>query len=374
MRILFTSYPLFGHVNPMLPLAVAAARAGHEVAFATGADMTAPVERRGLTTWTVGPTHADAVADGRPWFAATAAARAADLVPRAVAWQPDLVVSDEFELAGAVAAAVVGVRHVVHGLGVMIPVPLWAMLQIDPALDELHRSHRTGLDAATTRRATYLEAWPPSLRPAGERLWPRSRPVRPVAGEPAPGERLPAAVNALPHERTVHLTLGTMFHRTPGLLETAIAGLRYLPVNLVVTSGPGTDPASYGPQPPHVLIAPYLPHTLLLPRCSLVVSQGGAGIVLGALAHGLPQVVLPQGADQFVNAEVCVAAGVAAALGPDALTPTAIGEAAGRLLADPSAATRASAVRAEIAAMPDADEVVAALASPAVQASSASPA
>ena len=32
-------------------------------------------------------------------------------------------------------------------------------------------------------------------------------------------------------------------------------------------AGPGVDPAAFGPQPDHVLIAPYLPHALLLPRC-----------------------------------------------------------------------------------------------------------
>lgn len=49
-----------------------------------------------------------------------------------------------------------------------------------------------------------------------------------------------------------------MFNEAPGVLETetAIAGLRELPLNLVVTSGPGTDPARFGPQPPHVLIEP----------------------------------------------------------------------------------------------------------------------
>jgi UDP:flavonoid glycosyltransferase YjiC (YdhE family) len=358
VRILVTSYPLFGHVNPLLPLAVAAERGGHEVAFATGADMTAPVQARGVETWAVGPTHAEAAAAARPWFAGTAEKRAADLVPRAVEWEPDLVVSDEFELAGAVAAAVTGARHVVHGLGVMIPAPLWEMLQIDPALDELHRLWDTGADAGSTREATYLEVCPPSLRPGGERIWARSRPLRPVAGEPAAGQRLPAAVDDLPHDRTVHLTLGTLFHRTPGLLETAIAGLRDLPVNLVVTSGPDTDPSWFGPQPPNVLIAPYLPHTLLLPTCALVVSQGGAGIMLGALAHGLPQLMLPQGADQFVNAESCTATGVALAIAPDGVTAGAVHAAARRLLTEPSFATGAAALRVEIEAMPGADQVL----------------
>jgi UDP:flavonoid glycosyltransferase YjiC (YdhE family) len=361
MRILVTSYPLFGHVNPLLPLVTAARRAGHDVTFATGRDMTGPVEARGIPTWKVGPTHAEAAAGAGPWFAATAAERAAELVPRAVEWKPDLVVTDEFELAGAVAAAVVGARHVVHGLGVMLPTPLWEMLRIDPALDRLHRSWNTGGGAATIREATYLEACPPSLRPRGERIWARSRPLRPVAGKPAAGDRLPDGMAALPYPCTVHLTLGTLFHRAPGVLETAITGLRDLPVNLVVTTGPGTDPARFGPQPGNVLIAPYLPHTLLLPSCALVVSQGGAGIMFGALAHGLPQVMLPQGADQFLNAELCTSAGVALALGGEELTAASVAGAAERLLTEPRFAAAARRVRAEIESMPDADAVLAGL-------------
>ncbi|HSS23012.1 MAG TPA: nucleotide disphospho-sugar-binding domain-containing protein [Mycobacterium sp.] len=43
--------------------------------------------------------------------------------------------------------------------------------------------------------------------------------------------------------------------------------------------------------------------------------------MLGALAHGLPQLCLPQGADQFRNAQACAAAGAGIALiGADATT------------------------------------------------------
>ena len=48
MRILFTSCPAYGHVNPMLPLAHQARLAGHDVAFATGAELAPELERRVL--------------------------------------------------------------------------------------------------------------------------------------------------------------------------------------------------------------------------------------------------------------------------------------------------------------------------------------
>lgn len=181
------------------------------------------------------------------------------------------------------------------------------------------------------RSATYLDVCPPSLRSDGEPGWQRIQQLRPVAGEPAAGERLPGVFTALPYPQTIHLTLGTIFHEAPGVFETAIAGLRELPFNLVVTTGPGADPARFGPQPPHVLVEPYLPHTLLLPRCRLVVSHGGAGIMFGALAHGLPQLILPQGADQFMNAALCARAGVALALAPDEFSAEAV-TASGRAL------------------------------------------
>ena len=362
MRILFTAYPLHGHVNPMLPLARAARDAGHEVVVASGADMAAYLEGHGLETWSTGPTHAETAAMTPPsarFFALSAEGRAADLVPRAIAWRPDLVVADEFELAGPVAARAAGAPYVVHGLGVMPPMPIWAELM--PAIDALHRRWDLPGGVDHVRAALYLEAMPESLRPAGERMWTRTRPLRPEPGPPASGEALPPAIDALPYDGTVHLTMGTLFHRAPGVLETAIAGLRDLPLNLVVTCGPGVNPAGFGAQPDHVLIADYLPHALLLPRCRLVVSQGGAGIMLGALAHDLPQLMLPQGADQFINAEACTRAGAALALAPAELSAASVAAAAARLLGDARFGAAARRLGEEIRSMPAAAEVVRAL-------------
>jgi UDP:flavonoid glycosyltransferase YjiC (YdhE family) len=73
---------------------------------------------------------------------------------------------------------------------------------------------------------------------------------------------------------------------------------------------------------------------------------------------GLPQLVLPQGADQFLNAEILTAAGVGRALANDAQGPGAISEAVQALLGDSAERQAASRVRDEIAAMPSPSEVV----------------
>jgi UDP:flavonoid glycosyltransferase YjiC (YdhE family) len=360
MRILFTACPMFGHVNPLLPLVLAARDAGHDVVVATGADVVAHLAGRGVATWTVGPSHREAGggpdADWLAYFVSSARRRAVDLVPAALDWKPDLVVSEDTELAGPVAAAVAGARHVVHGIGLMPPLRLWAVL--GPAVEALLRGFGA---AADHRAATYLELCPPALREPGERIWPDTLDLRPVAGGPRPGEELPAALDALPYPRTVHVTLGTVFHGNRDVLHTVIAALSVLPVNVVATVGPGVDPAGFGRQPSNVLLAPYLPHTLLLPRCAAVVSQGGAGITFGTLAHGLPHLVLPQGGDQFGNAEAVVRSGAGLALQAAEVTGAAVAEGVTRLLVESSFTEAASAVRHELAAMPDAATVLTAL-------------
>jgi UDP:flavonoid glycosyltransferase YjiC (YdhE family) len=124
--------------------------------------------------------------------------------------------------------------------------------------------------AERVRSAVYLHICPPALQHRGEQVWQHTLPLHHCAGMPADGERLPAAIEALPYRETIHLTLGTVFHEATDVLLSAIAGLRELPFNLVVTIEPVADRSRFGRQPGHVLVEPYLPHSLLLPRCRLV--------------------------------------------------------------------------------------------------------
>lgn len=363
MRVLFTSGPLFGHVNTLMPLALAAQRAGHEVVLATGADLAPHVERHGIAAWRVGMTHAQGggsrQASWFDYFVAGARSRVPDLVARASAWRPDVVIHEETELAGAVVAAVTGARQVTHGLGLMPPKAL--IEQLVGRLDPFTAGWGVPGLVRCMGLATYLHVCPPALHDGGEAAWQQVLPLQPSAGLAQPGESLPEAIAALPFERTVHLTLGTVFHFQEAVLASALAAIGELSLNVVATTGPGTDPARFGPQPPHVYLAPYLPHALLLPHCDVVVSHGGAGAMFGALRHGLPQLLLPQGADQFMNAARCSGAGVALALVGEQVTVPAIRAGVRRLLDEPAFASSARRVGAQLRAMPPPEEVVARL-------------
>jgi len=379
MRILFSGVPGYGHLHPMLPLARAAQRAGHEVAVATGPDLADYVAARGFDAWAVGPTFAESFAErnaalpGLPTipperhmaldivalFGASAAKRAIDLVPRAQAWRPELVVHETTEFAAALAAHRAGARHVTHGLGVAPPAPIGEVLKA--AMAEVYpRWHAPELPEAVMA-APYLDICPPALRPSGGLAFENVLPLRAYSGEILPTDQPPAALAARPTADIAYLTLGTIFHSAPGVLETCLAGLRDLGLDVVVTVGRDGDPDRLGPQPPSVVVERYVPQSLLLPRCRLVVSHGGSGTLLGAFAHGVPQLIIPQAADQFLNAAVAEAAGAAIALQPGEVTPDAVRASARRLLDEPSFGTAAQALRAEIQAVPGAEEVLTAL-------------
>ena len=97
--------------------------------------------------------------------------------------------------------------------------------------------------------------------------------------------------------------MGTVWNRNPDVFRLVIESLRDDDITLIVTIGRQNDPASLGPQPDNVLVHQYIPQGVVLPRCHAIVTHGGSGTTLGALAFGVPLLVLPQGADQYSNAD-----------------------------------------------------------------------
>jgi UDP:flavonoid glycosyltransferase YjiC (YdhE family) len=363
VRILFVCNPLYGHINPLLPLARAAHAAGHAVVVATGGDIAALAQREGLVTWSVGMTHAQAggnhQASWLDYFEAGARERLAQLAPRCAAWRPDLVIHEETELAGPVVAARVDARSVVHGLGPMPPVRLLPWFAA--AIERLAPRGRVTEVVDAWRGATYLQLCPPGMAPAEAPIWRNVLPLRPTPPDGAGDPALMSRIDALPHARSVFVTLGTVYGGNTAALVAAIEGLRSLAVNLIVAVGPQGDPSRFEGYGQHVLVERLVPLGRVLARCAAVVSQGGSGVMLGAMVFGLPQLLLPQGADQFRNAEICTRTGAGLALVPQDATPEAIGDGVQRLLNEHGFVNEAQALRDQIGALPDADAVIAAL-------------
>jgi MGT family glycosyltransferase len=201
-----------------------------------------------------------------------------------------------------------------------------------------------------------VSPFPPSFR---DPAWPL--PANAISIRPGPG----ADDDAPPRHRppsgppVVYLTLGTVFNAESGdLFERALAGLRALPIEVVATVGRDLDPERFGAQPGRVRIERFIPQADLLPGCDLVVSHGGSGTISGALAHGLPQVVMPMGADQALNAAHCDRLGVGVTLDAEKATPGTIADAVAHVLASRSYRVAAERIRDEVAALPGPEAVV----------------
>jgi len=136
-----------------------------------------------------------------------------------------------------------------------------------------------------------------------------------------------------------------------------MAGVARLDVDVLVTVGPAADPGALGAVPPNVRVERYVPQTAVLPHCAVVASHAGSGTFLASLGLGIPQLCLPQAADQFINAGQGAASGAALTLGPGEASPDAIADAIGRLLHEPSFAGAARRLAGEIEAMPGPDDV-----------------
>ena len=110
--------------------------------------------------------------------------------------------------------------------------------------------------------------------------------------------------------------------------------------------------------PANARVERWIPQSQLLPRCAAFVSHGGSGALLGALRAGIPILALPQGADQFMNAERIVEGGIGRRLMPDELAPDTVRDAVRALIDDPRYATAIAVHRDSIAAMPSPAAVV----------------
>lgn len=105
---------------------------------------------------------------------------------------------------------------------------------------------------------------------------------------------------------------------------------------------------------------PFVPLGQLLEKVDLVVGAGGVGTVVGTLAHGLPMVLWPQGADQPVNAARAAASGASITVDSAA----GIYPAVTALLGQGPHRHRAQEIAADIAKLPSAATVIAEITNP----------
>src|SRR5262245_28724423 len=105
MRVLFASLASVGHAYPLIPLAVAAREAGHDVHFAAGEEVHPALAANGLQPVRPGYAFYEVYAE--------------DLEPELARLKPDLVVHEWGLPGAAIAARRAGIPSLWHGFGRM---------------------------------------------------------------------------------------------------------------------------------------------------------------------------------------------------------------------------------------------------------------
>lgn len=379
MRILFSCLETHGHCYPLLPLAGAASEAGHEVVVATGEKLHPAVRAAGVRPVAAGISVERAfgtvAVDGSGAHPARLSPERrerlveklfGDVLPRG--FFPDLralldttgfdlVVYETANPGAALAAASAGVPAICHGFGRELAGSFTTVLekQLSGYAGELGIALPE--NGGGTLGNPYVDVFPTSLQDPGVLELPNRVELRPVPFTES-GE-LPVELTApRPDSRLVYLTLGTGFG-TAAVLRTALEGLAGLEsTEVVVATGPSVTPEELGTPPDNVTVFSWLPQAKLFAHVDLVVHHGGSGTTLGALGEAVPQLFLPQGADQFDNSEVVSARGAGLRLLPDELDARSVAAAAESLLSTVGGSGALRSLASETRARPAPEKVV----------------
>jgi len=288
----------------------------------------------------------------------TAGLVAATLLPLFEATRPDLVVLEAMNAGVGVAADALGIPAVVFSIrleGYLVG-RLHADAMAYHADCWISRHRSPPVDNPLIAMAL-LDPVPPTLhQPAGPPI--HRVPIRPVPFSEAAAGGVPVWLTNPAARQRVYLTLGTVSFGAIEVLRYAVSEIAALDVDVLVAVGPDGDPAALGDVPTNVHVQRFVSQPEILPMMDLVIHHGGTGTVLAVLAAGLPQIILPQGADQFVNSDILGRIGAARTVRNDQHTAGALRNSAQELLAGSSEQVIAAHLQTEIAAMPAPKDVI----------------
>ncbi|MFJ2901897.1 activator-dependent family glycosyltransferase [Streptomyces sp. NPDC087212] len=419
MRVLFVTLAASPHFFVQVPLAWALRAAGHDVRVASQPDLMDTITAAGLPATPVGPRLAqdesveelrrrqekaaerlveppDAqelmrMAEDRPerltpdfldgLFTVMTSAifqnfsaeeTVEDLVTLTRRWRPDLVIWDTLMMGGAVAARASGAAHarLLYGLDLVGTVRERHLASLAARPRELREDPLAEWLGWTAARygGGFTEdlvtgQWTVDPTPASLRR-PTGLPWVPVRHVPYNGRSVVQEwLREPPARRRVCLTLGLSFREVMGGEQASVPALLEALGKLdaeVVATLDARQLAEVGHVPENVRVVDFVPLDALLPSCSAIVHQGGFGTAQNALAHGVPQVVVPNDLwDIHPRAALVERSG--AGLCPPGTGPLRPAELLGlvtRVLDEPSYARNAARLRDEIRATPSPAELV----------------
>ncbi|WP_405453295.1 nucleotide disphospho-sugar-binding domain-containing protein [Streptomyces erythrochromogenes] len=367
MRVLFTGPASAGHLFPMIPTAQALRAAGHEVLFAGSQplhqlrqagfpvveigdgrtirdvfEQSTGEEVRYVTTDLTTDQILDRAANG---FALLSRPTVDGLLDVAESWGADLLVYDSFQASAPLVAAKLKIPSVIQNFGVTSGHDM-----VDRLAANFTEAYET-YGVPGPAEPTALNIVPASLGGDPDGLRMRYLPYN--GGGFVPRELLRRGTRP-----RVAVTLGTVLTEMDGVraIVRLIEAAASVDAEFLLAVG-DADLAPLGTLPDNVRPLPWVPLAELLTTSDALIHHGGSGTLLTALQAGLPQLLLPQGADHFANTDALTATGAALRSTSDGVDAALLT----RLTVDPELREAAERLRTENAALPTPAETVPAL-------------
>jgi zeaxanthin glucosyltransferase len=328
-RILFTTIPEKGHINPMIGPAAWLQQMGHVVRFHAACNISGQLRAAGLEPLQEMAAHpppadlnrgaffAEKVRDPawlRDWIRQLLIEEAPGQIEgfeRAIAaFQPDIVVTDPMIYAAAVAAHRAGVPWVAmsNSLNPVLDSNVTSDLldtvrALSPDRQALFQPYGMApafsgcdlispwLTIAFTTEA-FIGRAVPGVHMVGPSLPPAQR-----------GDEATLPWELLARDRPViYMSFGSQIYHQPELFQRVAEATSDMGVQLVLSVSELLGSALLGGLPPHVLACHYAPQLALLPKCAAFITHGGANSIMEALHFGVPVLISPVCNDQFHQA------------------------------------------------------------------------
>ena len=380
MRALFSSTRGAGHFNPLVPFARAFQRAGHDVLVAGPPDLARPAADAGFDFWQfdpppedelravwsrvpeLPPEEANEVVVGDIFGRLNTTAALPRLREACTEWRPDVVLRDPNEYGSALAAELHGIPHARVAIGLASSEELGLGIAAGP-VDAIRRAEGVPPDPAgdLLRASPYLSVFPRTLDDGDQ---PDTYRFHDPAWAASPGE-LAAWWPGRDDDPLVYVTFGSVAGSFPQALPVygvAIRAVAELPARVLLTVGRDLDLDALPPAPENVHVERWVPQQEVLGHAAAAVVHGGSGSTLGAIAAGVPLVVVPLFADQPQNAKRVAEVGAGLAVEPNRAEPEAtiapLRAAIQTVLSEPSYRERARMLADELRGEPPVDEAV----------------
>lgn len=355
--------PMHGHVMPTLAVVRELVARGHRVSYAITPEFADQVRAAGAepVLYEIPPSGEapEAMASGVDRVIGVNLIALPQLEPVFADDRPDIVLYDVYAWSGPLLAARWGVPVVQ-----LAPthIPYEGLTQEFFGLEDIaHIPRFPELEAALLAYglpggAHALTLAPPQTIAFFPRTFQR-RPDTVKAKEahwvgPAIGDRAFQGLWQAPRDgrRLLYISLGTQFNRRPQFYRACMDAFADLDWHVVMSVGAHIAAAELGPCPPHIEMHASVPQLAVLAAASAFVTHGGMGSIMEALSHGVPTVVVPQMAEQRVNAAQVEELGLGSHLPREQLTGHALRAAVLQVAGDQRIAAAVASLRRDIEA------------------------